>query len=87
MQLQLREKNIGYKKEFIREILQGVRVREKGDGSENLSFPKEPPRKEEFFTLHQLVVSSCKPRPTSVVGLLLTNCSSNVGWRSVQNTE
>jgi hypothetical protein len=24
MQLQLREKNIGYKKEFIREILQGV---------------------------------------------------------------
>ena len=55
MQLQLREKNIGYKKEFIREILQGVRVREKGDGSENLSFPKEPPRKEEFFTLHQLV--------------------------------
>ena len=63
MQLRLREKKIGHKKEFIREILKEVRVR----GSEvrltyQLPMAARTPlptgktsRKEEFFTKYQMV--------------------------------
>src|SRR5215813_5733058 len=63
MQLRLREKKIGYKKEFLREILKEVRVRGK---SVRLIYrlpmtvrtpPSEgmDPRTGEFFTLYQMV--------------------------------
>ena len=63
MQLRLREKKIGYKKEFLREILKEVRVR----GSEVRLTYRLPmtvrtppskgkkPRTGEFFTLYQMV--------------------------------
>ena len=63
VQLRLRQKKIGYKKEFLREILKEVRVR----GSEVRLTYKLPmtvrtplsqeanPEKEEFFTLYQMV--------------------------------
>ena len=63
LQLRLRQKKIGYKKEFLREILIEVRVR----GHEVRLTYKLPmtmrtplseeknPQKEEFFTLYQLV--------------------------------
>ena len=63
MQLRLREKKIGHKKEFIREILKEVRVR----GTEvrltyQLPMAARTPlpagktsRKEEFFTKYQMV--------------------------------
>ena len=63
MQLRLREKKIGHKKEFIREILKEVRVR----GSEvrltyKLPMTARAPlsrdktsRNEEFFTQYQMV--------------------------------
>jgi len=63
MQLRLREKKIGYKKEFLREILKEVRVR---GNSVRLTYrlpmtvrtpPSESmdPRTGEFFTLYQMV--------------------------------
>jgi len=63
MQLRLREKKIGYKKEFLREILKEVRVR---GNSVRLIYrlpmtvrtpPSEgtDPRTGEFFTLYQMV--------------------------------
>ena len=63
IQLRLRQKKIGYKKEFLREILKEVRVR----GNEVTLTYKLPmtvrtplskgktPQKEEFFTLYQMV--------------------------------
>ena len=63
MQLRLREKKIGYKKEFLREILKEVRVR----GSEVKPTYRLPmtartppskgknPRTGEFLTLYQMV--------------------------------
>ena len=63
MKARLREKKIGYKKEFLREILKEIRI--KGN-SVTLKYKlpltagtpparAKNPRKEEFFTLHQLV--------------------------------
>ena len=61
--MHLRDKKIGYKKEFLREILKEVRVR----GNEVRLTYKPPmtvrtplpedanPRREEFFTLYQMV--------------------------------
>ena len=62
MQIRLREKKIGYKKEFLREVVKEVRVR----GTEiRLTYrlpmtvrtppSKENPRTGEFFTLYQMV--------------------------------
>ena len=64
MQLRLREKKIGYKKEFLREILKEVRIR---GNTVSLTYrlqmtvgtpPSEGtnPRTKEFFTLYQMVV-------------------------------
>ena len=70
MQMRLRQKNIGFKKEFIREILKEVRV--KGNAVRltyklPMTVRTPPPeggnaRKEEFFTLYHLVeaASQCK---------------------------
>jgi hypothetical protein len=63
MQIRLRDKKIGYKKEFLRELLQEVRIR---DNLVTLSYKlpitaRTPPaggkipQKEEFFTLYQMV--------------------------------
>ena len=63
MQLRLREKKIGYKKEFLREILKEVRV---GGKSVRLTYrlpmtvrtpssEEIDPRTGEFFTLYQMV--------------------------------
>ena len=63
IQIRLREKKIGYKKEFLREILKEVRVRGK-EVKLTYRLPmtvKTPPsnginpRTGEFFTLYQLV--------------------------------
>jgi hypothetical protein len=72
LQLRLREKKIGYKKEFFREILKEVRVR----GNAVRPIYKLPmtvrtppsegidPRTGEFFTLYQMVESwGSNPRP------------------------
>ncbi len=63
MQMRLRQKNIGFKKEFIREILKEVRV--KGNAVRlTYKLPmtvRTPPSKSgnprtgEFFTLYQMV--------------------------------
>ena len=70
MQMRLRQKNIGFKKEFIREILKEVRV--KGNAVRlTYKLPmtvRTPPSKSgnprtgEFFTLYQMVeaASQCK---------------------------
>jgi hypothetical protein len=63
MQIRLREKKIGHKKEFLREILKEVRIRAKTITltykiplTQRTLLPKgENPRKEEFFTLYHLV--------------------------------
>ena len=63
MQVRLRKKKISYKKEFLRQILKEMRIREK---EVRLTFklpltvrtplPKDRnPQKEEFFTLYQMV--------------------------------
>ena len=63
MQVRLRAKKIGYKKEFLREILKEVRVRG-NDVRLTYKLPMtvrtprsdgKQPRKEEFFTLYQMV--------------------------------
>ena len=63
MQVRLREKKIGYKKEFLREIIKQVKIR----GTEiTLSYrlpmtvrtprsARKGPQNEEFFTLYQMV--------------------------------
>jgi hypothetical protein len=57
--VRLREKKIGYKKEFLRELLKEVRIR--GNAvTLNYRIPlteRTPPagRKEEFFTLYHMV--------------------------------
>jgi hypothetical protein len=60
MQIRLRAKKIGYKKEFLREILKEVRVR--GNDVRTPRSDAKQPRKEEFFTLYHLVeaASQCK---------------------------
>jgi site-specific DNA recombinase len=63
MQLRLREKKIGYKKDFLKEILQEVRVRNKEITlTYKIPLPQRTPspggknpRKEEFFTEEHLV--------------------------------
>ena len=63
MQIRLREKKIGQKKEFLREILKEVRVRGntitltyKLPLTQRTPLPEgQRPRKEEFFTLYHLV--------------------------------
>jgi hypothetical protein len=63
MQVRLREKKIGYKKEFLKEILKEVRVRDKEITlTYKLPLPQRTPlpggknhRKEEFFTEDHLV--------------------------------
>jgi hypothetical protein len=60
MQIRLRAKKIGYKKEFLREILKEVRVR--GNDVRTPRSDGKQPRKEEFFTLYHLVepMGQCK---------------------------
>ena len=63
MQMRLREKTIGYKREFLREILQEVRVSGKSITlTYRLPFSSSTPRsgsknarKDEFFTVYRLV--------------------------------
>ena len=70
MQVRLRAKKIGYKKEFLREISQKISVRE-NDVRLTCKLPmtvriprsdSKKPQKEEFFTLYHLVeaVRQCK---------------------------
>ena len=63
MQARLREKKIGYKKEFLREILKEVRIKGKAVTlkyrlpvtARTPPATAKNPGKEEFFTLHQMV--------------------------------
>jgi len=74
MQVRLREKKIGYKKEFLREIIKEVRVR---GNNVSLTYrlpmtvrtPKpegSDPQTKEFFTLYHLVEAG-GIEPTSVL--------------------